>query len=154
MIPQQGDYERRHTTLWALFRPPEEVSWDALRAEMRAGVAAIVPEWAGTGYAILWAYAKTRGVILGEPDGDLLTPGHPLLYLQGALRIQGSVGHWPPLVIRAFEEFQHEKVLTVLSYPKGWTAEENRSGSGRQGHSQAPVRGADKGRRGTLRLKF
>lgn len=140
MIPQQGDYGHRHSTLVALFRPPDGVSWDVMRSEMRAGVAAVVPEWAATGYFLLRAYALAHGVEVGEAD-DLMTPGHPMRYLQSAVSLQhGAAGHWPPLVIKAFEEFRHGKVLEILPYPEGSASGDSREGSGRQGYSRAAVR--------------
>lgn len=153
MLPQQGDYERRHTTLVSLFRPPDVVSWDVLRAEMRAGVARVVPEWAGTGYSLLWAYAREQGVVIGEAD-DCATAGHPLLYLHSALRIQHGVGRWPPLVRLAFEEFKHETVSHVFSRPKGWAPIEDRGSSGRPSDRPAAEIGGHSGRRGSLRLEF
>ncbi len=101
-----GDYDRRERGLVALFLPRDPVEWGLLRAEMAAGVVAHVPQWARVPYAVLWAYATTRGRSLGVADpGPVETRwSHPVKYLWSAIRVQGIAGAYPVLVTSAYEE--------------------------------------------------
>lgn len=113
---QGGDYDHRERGLLALYRPRDPVEFDVHRAECKAGVVAWVPDHFRVPYAVLRACAEARGVHLGALDTRLEVPGwHPCLYLWSALRITGGSGHYPPLVVSAFEELREMKWITTAA---------------------------------------
>jgi len=114
-LTQAGDYDRREVGLEKLFCPRDWLEWDVLRAELIAGVVGYVPEWARSPYGVLRAYAVLRGDDLGiESAPDVSLYGHPVKYLWSALQIQRSAGHFPPLVVSAYEEIKHGQVFKIL----------------------------------------
>lgn len=137
MIHQCGDYERRCRGLEALVRASDPIDYDVLVREMCAGVhdGSLYP----TPYTILWYYARSRGVSVGQ-ECTGWTAGHRMGYLASALRIQkGCSGHWPILVVTAFEELLNEKVPKVFLDPSssGSSVHADRGGSGRPRRKRA-----------------
>jgi len=131
MIHQCGDYERRSRGLEALVRAADPIDYDVLVREMCSGIhdGSLYP----TPYTILWYYAQSKGVSIGD-EATGWVAGHRMGYLASALRIQkGCGGHWPILVVTAFEELMNEKVPKVFLDPSssGSSVHADRGGSGR-----------------------
>jgi hypothetical protein len=112
-----GDYDRRMRGLFPLFRPIDLLEYDILRAEMVAGCAPGTAWDMATPYIILRAYAAAQGRSIGADWDGQWYPGHIMGYLASAIRIQGSVSHYPTLVVSAYEELINESVPKVFCDP-------------------------------------
>ena len=135
--PECGDYERRCRGLEALVRASDPIDYDVLVREMCAGIhdGSLYP----TPYTILWYYAATKGVEIGQ-ESTTWVADHRMGYLASALRIQrGCSDRWPILVVTAFEELLNEKVPKVFLDPSasGSSSRALGGGSGRPRRKRA-----------------